>query len=316
MVMAILTIVVIIAPLCGTVWRNLFVKPEFDVTLFENDTIVVCELDSYYHKQVQLLSQPDAPLGNHVVEIYLFNSTCNSVPTNTEAKSFEKSNISENQNFTNLYLLPKSSLNYTITPSTETNGSTKSVMGYVYITYGPELDLDEFNPRTCKTPNTDCTYEPFGNRERVEHSYPVTQRGYYNLHTVSIKPLNQYQYTLRLTVDASTVKLPQNNAATSVCIIQDKNGGDGSCTIDLDFKLGKVCLVAYTKAESNSPHPYIGLKAKVAELQLEMVSITTVVPSAIVVVIIIALMCLLTTCCCLKTRRNNDQYEVLRSIGT
>ena len=96
MVVAILTIVVIIAPLCGTVWRNLFVKPEFDVTLFENDTIVVCELDSYYHKQVQLLSQPDAPLGNHVVEIYLFNSTCNSVPTSTEAKSFEKSNISEN----------------------------------------------------------------------------------------------------------------------------------------------------------------------------------------------------------------------------
>ena len=316
MVVAIIMIVAINAFLGGMVWRTLFIKPKFDVIIFEDAMIIVGELDSYYHKQVQFLSRPDAPLGNHIVEVYLFNSKCDSVPTTIETQSCERSNVSENQNFTHLYLLPKSSLNYTITPSVVTSGSD-SVKGYVYITFGPELDQAEFNPRTCQ--NSDCTikeHKPFTDQESIEHSYTVTKRGYYNLHSVSIKPLSQYQYTLGLTVNASTIKLPYN-ATKPACIIQDINGGDGTCPIDLTFKVGKVCLVAYTKAERSAPHHYIGLEAKVTKLQLEMVLVTTVVPSVAAAIIIISLcMCLLITCWCVKTRRENDQYEVLRSIGT
>ena len=149
--MAIVVIVVINALLGGMVWRKLFIRPKFNVTISEDAMVTIGELDNYYHQKVQFLARLNASqLNDHVIKIYIFDSTCDSLPTTVEVRSYGKSNISENQNFNRLYLLPKSTLSYTITPSIEVNGSD-SVKGYVYVTFGPEIHL--FNPKTCRSSN-------------------------------------------------------------------------------------------------------------------------------------------------------------------
>jgi hypothetical protein len=115
-------IAVINALLCGLVWRHLFVKPKFDTVINEDATInIVGELDNYYHQEVQFqfLSRLNgSQLANHVIEIFSVDSTCNSLPKTANVTSYEESNntISEHQNFNHLYLLPKSTLSYTVTP--------------------------------------------------------------------------------------------------------------------------------------------------------------------------------------------------------
>ena len=305
-------IVAVIALPCGMIWKNVFIRPKFDgsITIYQENMVIIGELDNYYHQQVKISSLPAVPLGDNVVEVYCFNSTCEDLPTTNEHKSYEGSNISENQNFIHHYLLPKSTLNYTVTPSVETSGSD-SVKGYIYITLGPELH--RFNQSTtCQT--SDCMivdHKPFTDRMSVVRSYRVKRREYYNFHTVSIVP--QYQYSLALTIDATSVNVHTFDSEP-VCTIQDKNGGDESCIIDLKFKIGKTCLAAYTKVEENTLYPYISLEAKVTKMQTQMVIVTTLVPSVTVTLIIIG--CLFIICCCRKIKCRKSQYKPLKNVAS
>ena len=82
-------------------------------------------------------------------------------------------NISETRNFNRLYLLPGSTLSYTITPNGEVNGSD-SVRGDIYVTFGPETH--SFNLNTCHS--TDCIIEEhkplnFTDPESIENIYRV-----------------------------------------------------------------------------------------------------------------------------------------------
>ena len=150
-------IVVANALLGGLVWRNLFIRLKFGSVISEDAMVVIGELNNFYHKEVQFLSWfNDSQLADHdhIIEIYAFDSSCNSLPTTAKVTSYEESNISENQNFNQLYLLPGSTLSYTITPNREVNGYN-SVRGYMYVTFGPEIH--SFNLNTCHS--TDCIIE-------------------------------------------------------------------------------------------------------------------------------------------------------------
>ena len=227
--MAIVVIMVINVLLGGMVWRNLLIRPKFDVVISEdaNSVVIIGELDNYYHQEVQFLPQLNvSQLDDHIIGIYIFNSTCNSLPTTAKVMFYEKSNISENQNFNHLYLLPKSTLSYTITPSIKVNGS-ESVKGCIYVTLGPELN--PFNPKTCN--NSDCTIEDhkplnFTDQKSIKYSYGVKKCGYYNLHI--IVPQDQRRSSLRLTVNVSVVNV--NTTEQAVYNIEDRDGDNGSIT--------------------------------------------------------------------------------------
>ena len=303
--MAIVVIVVINVLLGGMVWRNLFIRPKFDVVISEDAMVIIGELDNYYHQEVQFLPQLNvSQLDDHIIGIYVFNSTCNSLPTTVKVTSLTF-NISGNQNFNHLYLLPKSTLNYTITPSIKVNGS-ESVKGCIYVTLGPELDL--FNPTTCR--NSNCTikdHKPlkFTDQRSIEYFYKVKKRGYYNLHI--IVPQGQYRSSLRLTVIAV---VDINTTEQAVYNIEGKNVDNGSMTYTtpLKFRIGKTCLVAYTNIENSSYH----LKVQVTKMQTLMVLVTTIVPS--VAVLLLILICIIFAgCCCCKIMLKSRKYNALIS---
>ena len=62
------------ALLGGMVWRNLFIKPKFDIVIGEDPMVVIGELDNYYHQKVQFLNASQCY--DYVIKIYVFNSTC------------------------------------------------------------------------------------------------------------------------------------------------------------------------------------------------------------------------------------------------
>ena len=289
--------------LCGIVWKNLFTGQKFDtnITVYEETAVVLGELDQFYHRQVKLVAHPGIPLGDDVVDVYLFNSSCETLPKVQGILSWPKSNVSNNQTFDHHYLLPRSTFNYTVESVSLGAPDSDIVKGYIYVTRGPELS--EFNSYNCQSP--DCTivdYKPFTNGLRT-HSYTVESRGYYNLHSVSIVP--QYRYSLALTVNATTVDL---NQTQPVCSIDDINEGDRSCSIDLQFKPGKVCLVAYNF--KNSVYHHTILDAKVTELQMKWVLVTTVAPTVFLVLVV--LVCLVgISCYYYKPKCGHTQYKYI-----
>ena len=86
------------ALLGGLVWRNLFIRPKFDTFIGEAAMAIVGELNNFYHQEVQFLSWlNDSQLADHIIEIYTFNSSCNSLPKTAKVTSYgESSIISEN----------------------------------------------------------------------------------------------------------------------------------------------------------------------------------------------------------------------------
>ena len=286
-------IVVSNALLGGLVWRNLFIRPKFDTFISEDAMVIVGELNNYYHQEVKFLSRVnDSQLVDDLIEIYAFNSTCDSLPKTAEVTPYEGSN--KNRNFNRLYLLPGSTLSYTVTPNREINGSN-SIEGHIYVTFGPEIH--SFNLSTCQ--NSDCTIEkrePFSSQENSRSIifYKVKKRGYYNLHI--IVPQGQvHSYSLRFTVNASVLDIN----ITSEQAVHKINQ-----IIPLKFRIiGKTCLVArYTNTDNSSlPYNIIRLEAQVIKLQIRMVLVTTAVPSAVVILTI--LVCVIVTgYCCLRSK--------------
>ena len=281
-------------------WRNLFLRPKFDTIIGEDTMVIIGELNNFYHQEVQFLSRVnDSQLADHVIEIYTFDSTCNSLPTTAKVTSYDESNISETRNFNRLYLLPGSTLRYTITPNREVNGSN-SIKGYIYITFGPEIH--SFNPKTCHS--TDCTIEDrkplnFTDQENIENVYRVKKRGYYNLHII---PQGQvHSYSLRLAVNAYVLDV---NITSEQAVRKTE---DTNQTIALNFRIGITCLVAYANTDNSSPQ-YICLEARVTKLQILMVLVTTAVPSA--VVSLMTLICVIVTgCCCLRIKSRKSQPQ-------
>lgn len=58
------------------IWRNLFIRPKFDVVIRGDAIVRICEVDNYYHQTVRLLNT--SQLDDHIIEVYVFNSACNS----------------------------------------------------------------------------------------------------------------------------------------------------------------------------------------------------------------------------------------------
>ena len=134
----------------------------------------------------------------------------------------------------------------------------ENVMGYAYITYGPECE--EFDSMKCQS-TSDCTivyHKPFTYNQR-ENTYMVDHdiqgQRYYNFYSAHIDP--QYQYTFDLTINATSVDLKK---AQHVCNISDINEGESSCPADVEFANSLVCFVASIEYEGN---PYVILNVEI-----------------------------------------------------
>ena len=325
--MWVIAIAVALTPSVGlgsTVWRKGLIntqKPD-DVIVYNNSAVVITELDPYYHKQIKLTPMIGIPLRDSVVGIYRFNSSCDRLPTKNNMIRWRKVNVSGNQNYTHLYLLPPSTLNYTISPvdrnparvvldtDTRLDGRLEKVKGYIYITHGPESQ--GFDPAKCHTAS-DCDIvvnHPFTYNQH-SNSYTVDSRArgdYYNFHSAYV--VSDYRYTLDLIINATTVDLVQGQR---VCNISDVNQGEGTC---IDHKLGfkfqansPVCLVAHMEYyEGNS---YIILNVEVTK-QLTGILLTSVLPAAVVLLLtfVCLISCTVIKFCCHCCKRQN-QYDVV-----
>ena len=299
--------------LCGAVWRNLFTQKFGNVIIYDKTAVVLTELDQFYYSQLKLLGYF---LGDRVLQIYRFNSSCDELPTNDSIIHWHKSNTSEDQNYTHQYLLPGSTISYTISlvdndsvrvvdtaPATPLNAELETVKGYGYITRGPERQ--EFDPTNClNSPDCKIVYhKPFTYNHN--NSYLVDVRDYYNFHSIHshVPSVPQYRYTLDLIVKATTADL---NQAQHVCNITDVNEGEESCNINFQFKFktSYVCLVAYTEYEENSRYSYTILDIEVTK-QLKLVLLLTAVPPAAILLLVFVCLisCTIKFCCCRKTTR-------------
>lgn len=288
------------------VWKNLFIEEKFDSIVVYDGPAVVVQVDTFYDSQLRLIAQPEVPLGDRIVQIYRFNSSCEELPVTFNVVYWSKSNISGPENYTHHYLLPTSTLNYSISlvdsvSEDESNAAIDNVVkGYIYITRGPELK--DFDSRSCTDSDCEIVYNKPFIYKRAD-SFIVDRSsspGYYNLHSVYIS--NDYQYSLKLTVNAATVDLGQGQ---HVCNITDIDEGGGSCSINFQFQIGQVCLVAYTKLEGNSPYPYAIVNVEVTK-QILFVVMCSVVPA--VLLILLTFVCLSIICCCCVKRKDPPQY--------
>ena len=301
-----------IGGLFGTVWRNLLITQKFnDIFVYNETTVVITEINQFYYRQFKLLPKLGYPLGDRVMEIYGFNSSCDHLPTNYSITHWHKSNVSGSQNYTHQYLLPGSTLNFTISSINRDSVGVVdmdkpldvefgTIKGYIYITRG--LEREEFDSMNCQG-SSECTIVdsmPF-TYGRYDRSNLFDRRGYYNFHSALIDP--EYRYTIDLAINATSVDLKQ---AWHACTISDINEGKKLCTVNLDFKAGLVCFIAYTEYEGN---PYIVLNIEVTK-QLEWDLVTTVLPPAIVLLMILGCLILCTTinfCCC----KRKNQYVLV-----
>ena len=253
-ILALLISLALVGSLYGTVWRNLILKqsPD-DVFVYNGSAVVIKQLNHYYHRQLRLSPKKGYRLEDSVIEVYRFNSSCDRLPTKNDVIRWEKVNVIGDQNYTHQYLLPGSTLHYTISPVDRDSVRVVDVskpldaelgpIGYAYITYGPESK--EFDSTKCQS-SSDCTIvddKTFKNGQYYDNSYPVETRGYYNFHSVLVNP--QYHYNLDLTVNATLVVIVPTQHICNISDIDEER----VCTVDLEFKTGMVCFVAYTEFE-------------------------------------------------------------------
>ena len=225
------------------------------------------------------------------------------------------------QNYTHQYLMPGSTLNYTISSVnrdfvglrvadsvTHLDAKLEKVKGYIYITHGPERQ--EFNSTNCRS-TSDCNIvynEPFL-YDQQGNSYMVDPRdwGYYNFNSANVAP--DYRYTLDLVINATTVDLSKGQ---HICNISDVNEGEKNCTVNIDFEFkanSLVCFVAHMEYEGSL---YIMLNVEVTN-QLMGILGTSVLPPAVVLLVIFACLILFTTikfCCCCCCKRQNRYVPV------
>ena len=291
----------LIGSLLGTVWWNGLIDAQKsdNVFIYNKSAVIIKELNQYYHRQLKLTHVPGIPLRDSVIGIYQFNSSCDRLPTDKSIIRWHKSNVSGDQNYTHQYLMPGSTLNYTISSVnrdsvsplrvadsvTHLDAELEKVKGYIYITRGPERQ--EFDSTNCRS-TSDCNieYEKLFMYDQHGNSYVVDPRawGYYNFHSAHI--VSQYRYTLDLVINATTV---DQTKGKYVCNISDVDEREKNCTVNIDFEFkanSLVCLVAHVENEGSS---YIILNVEVTR-QLMGILLTSVLPPAVV---------LLTTFVCL-----------------
>jgi hypothetical protein len=168
-------------------------------------------------------------------------------------------------------------------------------IGYAYVTYGPENE--EFDSTKCYR-SQDCTIvndKTFKRGSDFDNSYPVEKRGYYNFHSVLVDP--KYQYNLDLAINATSVIVTPTQ---HTCNISDINE-ERVCTVNLDFKTGMVCIVAYTEFEGGTLH------FEVTE-HLVKVLLTSALPPTLFLLVLfggLVVYTIVKLCCC---KRRNNQY--------
>ena len=260
-VLALVITLALAGSLCGTVWRHVFhMQTSDDIFVYNKSAVIVTELNQYYDHQLRLFPKMGYRLEESVIEIYRFDTSCDRLPTKHDNIHWHKSNINGDQNYTHQYLLPGSTIRYTISPVDRDSVRVVDMdeplesdaglgpIGYAYITYGPESE--EFNSMKCNR-SPDCTIisdKTFKKGAYFDNSYAVEKRGYYNFHSVIVDP--QYKYNLDLAINAASVIV---TPAQQICNISDIDE-ERECTVDLEFKIGKVCIVAYTEYEGGILH--------------------------------------------------------------
>ena len=313
--MWIIAIVVALAPAVSlgfTVWKNGLInvqKPD-DVIVYTNSAVVAIGLDQFYDSKLKLSPILGIPLQDSVVGIYHFDSSCDHLPTENKIIQWHKSNVSGDQNYTHLYLLPGSTLNYTISPVSrnsvrvvhsiigtemQLDGELEKIKGYVYITRGPELQ--EFDPTNCRgTPDCNIEHEKqFTYNGSYNGSYKVDSMAYYNFHSAY-----DYRYTLDLAINAITVDLTQGD---HVCNISDINEGERNCNQNFTFKANSlVCFVAHTEYEGN---PYTILKVEITKQQW-MIVVSVLSPAVWLFIVLCSILCF--TCYRCSCRKQQNRY--------
>ena len=298
-----------LALLCGTVWRYVFhTQTSDDIIVYNKSAVIVTELNQYYDHQLRLFPKMGYRLEESVIEIYRFDMSCDRLLTKYDIIHWQKSNVNGGQNYTHQYLLPGSTIHYSISPVDRDSVRVVDMdellesdaglgpIGYAYITYGPESE--EFNSRKCNR-LPDCTIvsdKTFKKGAHFDNSYAVEKRGYYNFHSVIVDP--QYKYNLDLAINAELVII---TPAQQICNITDIDE-ERECTVDLGIlKTGKVCIVAYTEYEGGS------LQFEVKEHVLK-VLLTTALPTVALFLILVSCVpvayALIKRCC----RKRNNQY--------
>ena len=273
--------------LFGRVWIHLIKHPKLDdVNVYENETVILGEVDPFYHGQVTITSD-HIPLGQHEVEIYSHDSSCmhTQIPTVQKFFIFEDSvsdTMGGSLNLTHLYLFPESVIQYEVVPEkveTSTNGDTDQ---HVYITVGSEINL--FNPRTCTSQGQDCQIidrQPY-NGTSLHRTFTSRQRGYYNVH-VRINSSSPHAFNLNIT----TVAIDRN-LTTHKCLISQDNS---FCQVDLSFKSSsrKVCLMAFVGHPKSTAFPsYVTLEIKITRFWIKWVLIETILPLMFSLIVIVS----------------------------
>ena len=267
----------------GKIWIHLIDVSKFeDVNVYEDVTVILGEVDRFYHWQLKITSV-HVPLGQHHVDVYAHNSECSQLPT-VSNNLYVKHISNSTEDYAHLYLPPESIIQYKISPVSSLNNVSTDIKGRAFITYGPEINL--FTPRTCHGPlrSPDCKIfdQQSYNGTELFHTFKSHQRGYYNVH---IRVNSEYMFHLNIT----SLAIDRNQTEHKCRIDQ----GNSSCYIDLSFDVSwrKVCLVAYTEHPSETDHQdfplYTTLAMKVSGLWIQWVLLITLTPFVTFYVIIL-----------------------------
>ena len=224
------------------VWQRLASSRNTDVLVREGDTIILSQVSAFYDQLVSTMEVAMVEESPHVIDVYLVNSDCSSLPVTSTNQTNESSN------FTNTihYLMPRSLIHYNICATS--NFSFTERIHLVILdslqesrTFNPETD-ESFayfkNVHVGRNGKTNCTIV----------DYPVKKEGYYSLFFFLPKQPLSYEYESRIgvnSIDITSANYEQN------CTIDEDNE---QCNMHLTFGLTEQCVVAVIRNRTDKFH--------------------------------------------------------------
>lgn len=235
----------------------------------EGTTVILQEVNPFFTQSI-CVYEDFIGTESHSIEVYRFNSSCDTLPSERSIQRMTKFT-----NLTNVYLLPGSTLEYDLILNRANYSTDIDNHIIVYLTRGLEM---KFDPHQLQGQIIFKGHIPFDSQP-YHYSYEIgdNEHGYYNLHF--LLPSDPFTYSLNLTFTNVTI---DNTGQDDMCGIDNEN----NCHFKFAFSTSKSCLVADI-LETDARDPFLDIGLEILAFQLTPVLSITIVMSVCVIVLIV-----------------------------
>ena len=288
-------------------WNIIFATKIQQVKVYEDHTIVLKELNQFYHRSLKITEEVEIHNSWFETEIFVLPLSCKHYNTYTTTSTIHGVNVTEFEN-SSWYLMPGSKLHYTFTATS--NSSVVNERIHVYLVRGLMIP-DKFNPNDNQ--NSKAVVKKgrilvgnLGIRKTTPFSYNITEWDFYSLF-VFLPQNHTVQYSFDFTVEQRMINLAfvEDNSEQN-CTLDE----DSYCTVNAQkFQRGEKCVLASVKNDSDSRYSQTHIKVE-TEFWFYRALASTAIPVVTVIAVLLAVLVVSTYWCCCRARNSRAQEEM------